>query len=327
MTILEYEPKLHPPPGPRSAELALLFATLVWGSSFTWAKASGDAINRISGAGAGAMVGPLLLMGVRFVVAGALWLVLFPQARRGWTWASAGRGAVLGLLLGCGLILQVLGLDRTTEAVSAFLTSLTILWVPALMTLWMRKPPKAWFWLGVMLAAGGIWLMTGAMPTGFREGEMLGLACSIAFSFHIIVLNVLVPRDDPWRITAGQLLFAGMLALAFCLLLPAGREALAPAQFLPIIRDRAIYANLLLLIAFPTLMSFGIMSHFQPRVDASRATLIYLLEPIFAAGYAWLTIGRGLGRSELIGAGLILAANAVVEILVVRAEARSPDPT
>jgi drug/metabolite transporter (DMT)-like permease len=318
MTILEYEPKLKPPPSPRSAELALLFATMVWGSSFTWAKASGDAINRISGAGAGAMVGPLLLMGVRFILGGVLWMILFPRARRGWSWPSVGRGAILGLLLGCGLILQVLGLDRTTEAVSAFLTSLTILWVPALMTVWMRKPPSVWYCLGVGLAGWGIWLMTGAMPTGFGAGERLGLACSIAFSFHIIVLNVLVPRDSPGRITGAQLLVAGFLAMGFCLCVPAGRQAAAPAQFWTILRDPAVCSNLLLLIAFPTIISFGIMSYFQPRVEPTRATLIYLLEPIFAAGYAWITIGRGLGASELLGAGLILAANGVVEVLAVR---------
>jgi hypothetical protein len=62
MEVVDYVPKLKPRHSTRAAELALLFATLVWGSSFTWAKASGDAINRLTGAGANAMIGPLLLM-------------------------------------------------------------------------------------------------------------------------------------------------------------------------------------------------------------------------------------------------------------------------
>jgi drug/metabolite transporter (DMT)-like permease len=212
-------------------------------------------------------------------------------------------------------VLQVLGLDRTTEAVSAFLTSLTIIWVPAIMTLCMRKPPRWWYWVGVALASWGIWLMTGAMPGGFGTGEVLGLACSIAFAFHIIALNSLVTRDSPWRMTGAQLLVVGLLALTICLILPDGRGDVMSAHLWSTLSDRLVWINLLLLIAFPTIISFGIMSHFQPRVDPSRAALIYLMEPIFAGGYAWLAVGRALGPTELLGAGLILAANAVVEIL------------
>ncbi|HEY7089876.1 MAG TPA: DMT family transporter [Tepidisphaeraceae bacterium] len=300
-------------PSPRAAELALLFATLVWGSSFTWAKASGDAINRITGAGQNAMAGPAMLMAARFMLAGALWMIAFPQARRGWTRVGLMRGALLGLLVGTGLILQVLGLDRTTEAVSAFLTSLTILWVPAIMTLWMRKPPTPIFWAGVVLAGCGIWLMTGAMPAGFGRGEVLGLACSIAFSFHIIALNAIVPRENAWRMTGMQLLVAGALAAVFAIAVGGWGSRTVEA-----FADGSVSVNLVLLILFPTFISFGIMSYFQPAVDASRATLIYLMEPIFAAAYAWMSIGRRLGPVELFGAALILAANVLVEVLAAR---------
>jgi drug/metabolite transporter (DMT)-like permease len=324
MTILESEPQLKSSHSTRAAELALLFATLVWGSSFTWAKASGDKINQLTGAGVNAMVGPLLLMSARFLGAGVLWLILFPQSRRGWTGASLARGVVLGFLLGSGLVLQVLGLDRTSEAVSAFLTSLTILWVPAIMTLWLRKPPQGWFWIGVVMAAGGTWLMNSTKPGGFGLGEVLGLACSIAFSVHIIALNALVPRDNPWRMTAAQLLTVGLLAIGFCLALPAGREVMRLETLRPVSVDRTVWIHLLLLIFLPTLISFGIMSYFQPRVDPSRAALIYLMEPIFAAAYAWIAVGRSLGPIELIGASLILAANAVVEILAQRGKGSEP---
>jgi len=43
--------------------------------------------------------------------------------------------------------------------------------------------------------------------------------------------------------------------------------------------------------------------------------LIYLAEPIFAALYAYVAVGRTLSVIALLGAGLILAANVLVEIL------------
>ena len=82
-----------------------------------------------------------------------------------------GRSIVLGAMLSCGMIVQHLGLDRTSEAVSAFLTSLTILFVPLILTLALRKPPAPVMWLGVVIATAGVWLMTGAAPSGFGVGE------------------------------------------------------------------------------------------------------------------------------------------------------------
>ena len=61
--------------------------------------------------------------------------------------------------------------------------------------------------------------------------------------------------------------------------------------------------------------AFGLLFYFQPKLDPTRAALIYLAEPIFAAFYASVAVGRTLSVIALLGAGLILAANVLVEIL------------
>src|SRR5207253_2740481 len=105
------------------------------------------------------------------------WGGSFTWAKDAMTTINARAGAAAGAMMG-----QQLGLDRTSQAVSAFLTSLSILFVPLLMLLVLRRPPPAALWLGVALAGAGIWLMTGAAPGGFGPGELLGLCCSILFS-------------------------------------------------------------------------------------------------------------------------------------------------
>ena len=70
--------------------------------------------------------------------------------------------------------------------------------------------------------------------------------------------------------------------------------------------------NLALLIAMPTLYSYVAMIYFQPRVDPSRAALIYLAEPAFAAIFACVAAGRSMTLPAVVGAGLIFAANGVV---------------
>ncbi|MDQ3439981.1 MAG: DMT family transporter [Planctomycetota bacterium] len=275
----------------RTPALALLAATLFWGFGFTWAKMGGAAVNAAMGLADGAYVGPLFLLAWRFIVAAILWAILFREARTGWTLRSALRGALLGVFLGTGLVLQHIGLDRTSEAVAAFLTALTIVFVPLLMTLVVRKPPTALQWGGVIVATLGVWLMTGATPSGFGVGEVLGLGAAIVFSGYIIAVNTIVPNENPARMALGQFAVTALLTLVACFFVHAGPEALA--QTPRVVSAPIVWLNLLLLVVFTTIGSFGLLNFFQPRVDPTRAALIYLVEPIFAAGYAYIATGRG----------------------------------
>ncbi|HEY1686460.1 MAG TPA: DMT family transporter [Tepidisphaeraceae bacterium] len=299
----------------RLAAVALLAATVFWGFGFTWAKEGGANANRLSGLSHGNPLGPIWLLCVRFLSAGILWLAIIPAARRGWTLRSLGRGVGLGAMLAAGLITQHLGLDRSSEAVTAFLTSLTILFVPLIMTLVLGRPSPWRLWAGVVLATIGVWLMTGASPRGFGLGECLAIGCAVIFSVQLIALNYLVAADDPARIAAAEFLTVGVITGIICLCLKGGPHALSPARALQLIVAPGIGWNLLLMVLLVTIGSFGLQTYFQPRVDPTRAVLLYLCEPIFASVYAWIIAGRGLGKTAVVGALLILCANALVELL------------
>src|SRR5215218_2422344 len=162
----DYQPAVVAPEktGARAATFALLMACVFWGCGFTWAKAAGAAVNRHAGLAPGAPLGPIWVLSLRFALAGVLWMAIFPAARRGWSWKSVARAVVAGTLLASGLVTQHLGLDRSSEAITAFMTSLTILFVPLIMTVALRRPPPRVLWIGVALAMAGVWLMTGASP-------------------------------------------------------------------------------------------------------------------------------------------------------------------
>jgi drug/metabolite transporter (DMT)-like permease len=305
--------RLAHPTGPPT--LGLLLATLAWAGSFTWAKATGDGVNQAAGLASGALLGPILLLAWRFTAAGLLWFILIPGARRGWSWASLGRSVLLGALLWAGQTVQMLGLDRTSEAVSAFLTSLTVVFVPLLMVVVVRRPPPAALWLPVGLAAAGIWLMTGAAPTGFGAGEMLGLACAVLFSAHMIALSEVARWDSPWQMAGGQFLSVGLGSAIVSLVVSDEAAPLTlPIQW-AIFTSSELWLYVVLLIVVSTMAAFGLMFYFQPKLDPTRAALIYLAEPVFAAFYAYMAVGRTLSVIALLGAGLILAANVLVEIL------------
>ncbi|HEX8520861.1 MAG TPA: DMT family transporter [Tepidisphaeraceae bacterium] len=297
----------------RAAVLVLILATVFWGCGFTWAKAAGAAINAACRLPDGAAIGPIWVLAMRFFAGGIVWLIVFPKARRNWTRQDVVRSVILGSVLSLGMIVQHLGLDRTSEAVSAFLTSLTILFVPLMMTFVLRRPPRGAIWIGVVLATIGVWLMTGAAPTGFGAGEMLGLACAIVYAVDIIILNYLIAPETTSKLTAGQFLVVGLATLVTCLFLPAGPWALASTHRLLALPNVGL--NVLLLLIFPTLAAFGLQFRFQPRIDPSRAALIYLMEPIFASLFALAMTGRGLSAIAVAGGALIVCANGIVEAL------------
>jgi drug/metabolite transporter (DMT)-like permease len=298
----------------RIAELALLVGTVFWGCSFTWAKDGADAMNASIGASAGSALGPILLLGIRFLLGGMIWLAIFAPARRGWSLVSVLRCIFLGMLLFMAMTFQVVGLLTTTEAVSAFLTSLTVLFVPLLMTIALRRPPGLAAWVGVILATAGIWLMTSAAPAGIGAGELLGICASMSFAIYILAVNSIVPKDHPSRITAGQFVVCGIISLVTVAVAAQVRHAqvdFSTARFF--VSD--VLRPLVLLVLLPTLCAYGLLMRYQPLVDPTRAAILYLAEPIFAGGYAWIVAGRKMGPREIAGALLILIANLVVEFL------------
>ena len=297
---------------------ALLLGTVFWGCGFTWAKAAGEAVQDAAGLPRGAAFGPIFLLGWRFLIASLVWFVAFPESRRGWTLRGWGWAIIVGLPLGAGLIVQHVGLDRTSEAVSAFLTSLTILFVPLLMTFALRKPPRPVLWIGVILATLGVWVMTGAQPRGFGLGEILGLGCAFLFSLYILAVNAASAHQTAWRMVGAQFAVTAAACFIACGFQQGGPANLNPARMASILAVRSVWLNLVLLIVFTTLVAFGLLTFYQPLLDPTRAALIYLAEPIFATLYAAIAAGHRASLMTLAGAALILIANLLVEVLTSR---------
>ena len=212
-----------------SATLWLVVATALWGAGFTWGKSAQHTIN-LAGPGEHSAVGPLLFLAVRFLLAGAIWMIVFwKRAGRGWSAGTVGRSVVLGALLGGGLVIQHLGLDRSSEAVIAFLTTLSIVFVPLLSIAILRRSPPAATWIGIAVALVGVWRLTGGSPRGMGAGEWLGVACAAVFSVYLLTLNALMQRDTPWRLTGGQFIVIGVFCGLAVLCLPGGAATLRPA--------------------------------------------------------------------------------------------------
>ena len=273
--------------------LALLIACVCWGALFTWAKQIMEEVNDRAGLSKTALLGVLLLQSWRFALAGILWVIAFPAARVGWSWSSFGRAVLLSVPFTAAMIVQQVGLTRTSPAVNAFLTGLNVLFVPLILALVTGRLPRPTLWIGIALALLGTWLLAGGGPGGIGVGELLGVGCSILFSIHILLINLLLKDDSPARMIGGQFILTSILCIAITLCVAPSRSP--HLLLLPV--SAGLRLNLLLLIIFSTIVAFGLMLFFQPQVDPTCAAFVYLTEPIFAAGFAWVIAGQKFIRA------------------------------
>ena len=289
----------------------LVLACLFWGMGFSWAKNVGDAINAAAGLPSDAAVGPLTGLMLRFTAASIVWIAVIPASRRGWSWQTAKAGCIIGCMLALGLILQHVGLGLSDESVIAFLTNLTVLFVPMwVLAVGQRRPRRAVV-LAVPVAVAGIALLAGIRPGSAigGAGAWWGIGCAAAFAAEILLLDRLGRDESPARIALLIFVTAAVTCAVIAALLPGFWQI----RWQALARSRA-WMEFVPLTLLTTLAAFALMAAFQPTVDPSRAAVIYLCEPLFAAAFAWWHNGRAMTVDAMAGAALILLANVIAEL-------------
>jgi drug/metabolite transporter (DMT)-like permease len=239
-------------------------------------------------------------LAVRFLIGAA---VVWPLAARRPVEQERGvvrAGFLCGAVLCAGYVFQTVGLQYVSSSVSAFITYLLVLIVPLLSAIVLRRPPTTPTIVGILLAAGGLYLLNGANPS-FGKGELLTLGCAFCFAVHIILLAEFAPRYDSMRLNAVQLTAVG----ALCLI---------PGVFtggydFPL----SVWLAALYTGVAASAVAFGLMVWAQRRVSPSRTALLLMLEPVFAA-VAGAIAGDHLGLLGATGAALILAGVVLAEL-------------
>jgi drug/metabolite transporter (DMT)-like permease len=312
--------------GNRATPMLILVA-LLWGLSSPLMK---DWQTAAVGCPGGEFLSSVTLIALRMSAA----LVVLIAVRPGLVWKVRGREHGIGLLIGSsfaiGITFQVLGLAWTTPARSAFIMSLGSAWIPLL----------AWACLGLSVSRAGLIGLTlgilgaAVLSLGNSDGSQVGsalglgdaltLAASIILAVQILLLDRLGRKAEPAHLSVG--FFAmGAGAAAAVAVATAGSGAGLGAWFawtVSMLGNPKVLIELVILILGPTVLALHLMNVYQPRVSASRAALIYLLEPVFSAAFSvpWGLDELGLGL--VVGGGLILGGNFLVELPIWRP--RSP---
>jgi drug/metabolite transporter (DMT)-like permease len=287
------------------AHLLLLAVVFVWGATFVLVK---DALQDVS---------PLLFNFLRMTLAFVALVLVNQRQLRHISRRALFSGSIVGLFLAAGYQFQTAGLALTTPAKSAFITGLVVVFVP-LFTIVpalrpANSPPPRWTAaVGALLAFSGLLLLTTPAGTTLQNlftsiglGDLLTLACAIAFAGHLLAL-----AHTSHRVNTGQLatLQIGVAALIMAITLPLGGK-----PHLTLTPRLTIALAITSLLA--TAAAFTIQSWAQRHLPPTHTAILLTLEPVFACLTSFLILHEHLGRRSLLGAALILAGIAFIELL------------
>jgi drug/metabolite transporter (DMT)-like permease len=308
----------------------LVLTTVLWGLSFplmkNWQDAVQDAAPKCPGGG---VVSSLTVIGVRTFLALIVFGLVKPDLFLKPSFREHAVGALVGVTNFVGFALQVVGLATTTPARSGFLTSLCSAWVPLLAWAAFRSRIGAPTVLGLALGLGGAAVLhLGKEPErplhaeaqsvpALADGDLLTLVASGFFAVAVLLLDRLGRRAAAGHLTVSFLASTG-LASFVVILARLSQDGSGLVDWLhwtsQMLQRPVILRDVLLLTMLCTVLAFHWMTTYQPKLSASRAALIYLLEPVFASLFSLAWGHDRVTGYLLLGGGLILVGNLLVEM-------------
>lgn len=292
------------------ANLMLLLAALIWGSTFVAQTTASDTVEPFTFLFSRSFIGFLFLIPViaifnfkdnKKLIDGEKPKTLIPSK------LTILAGVLCGIALTIASYCQQKGISLMTDNASGkagFITALYIVFTPIFGILLKRKIPKI-IAVCVPIATLGFYLL--CIKTGFKIefGDILTLLSAFFFSFHILIVDYFMERGaNPIKTSCIQFLVVGIISLILAFIFEKPN--------ISIIWDARLE------ILYAGLMSSGIAYTLQimaqKDADPTSATLIMSLESVFAALSGWLVLGESLSGKELIGCLLVFIAVILAQV-------------
>jgi drug/metabolite transporter (DMT)-like permease len=175
--------------------------------------------------------------------------------------------------------------------------------------------------LGLAIAGTALVLIGGSGSGSFESvGVIMALAAAVAYSTYILVADTVVPKIDPFLLSA---LIATGGAVTFWLtgLIHGGLTLSLPAHGWLDIAGIVLVSTVLPVVTF--LLGLA-------RVGAATASIVSCFEPVVTVSLAMLLYGERLGPAQLAGGALVLCAVILLQAKVrgdgAPAQATGPAP-
>ncbi|MDQ2816613.1 MAG: EamA family transporter [Candidatus Eremiobacteraeota bacterium] len=293
--------------------LALVTVYILWGSTYLgihWAEAT---------------IPPLLMSGVRFLIAGAaLFLWRYPSARRAFRgptpkhWRAA-------LIIGAALILGgnggvALAERSVPSGVTAVIVAMTPLWMALIDRFGFKRQLNGWTWAGIIIGFAGVALLIGSPGSGRIDpvGAVILVVGSLSWaSGSIYSREATLPQDSSLGI--GMEMLAGGACLCVVSVVSGEAFRLHPAHVTALSLLSFLY-----LIVFGAIVGFSAYLWLLRVAPTSRVATYAYVNPIVA-----VLLGAAVGHEPVttrtIAAGAVIVAGVALIVANARAQAGEPE--
>ena len=278
----------------RRADLMLLLTTSFWGiSNCLTAICLRD-------------MQPLTLNAFRFVIAFLVLGFVFHKNLRRVSRVTVKYSIMVGLSLVIVYTSLTYGVLYTSVSNAGFIGALSVVTTPILEFIVYHKKPEKKFGVSMILCLIGLALMTLNETLKPAFGDVICLFAAIFYSVDLMVTEKAVANEkvDPLALGVCDLAVVGVVMLVLSLLVE------TPA--LP--QSPEVWASALFLGIFCSGVCLVLQSVYQKDTTAARAGLIFTLEPVFSAVFAFFLLGERLGLKGYVGAALMLVSLLIMEL-------------
>lgn len=282
------------------SSMLLFLAAFIWGIAFVAQSVGMD------------YMGPLSFNGARFLMGSVVLMPLVIYRRRqnqkagiasADTRITIKGGVCCGLALCAASLLQQYGMIYTTVGKAGFITTLYIVMVPVF-GIFLKKKVPGKSWIGVVIAAAGMYLLCMSESLTLSKGDGLVFLCAVIFSVHILVIDYFSPKADGVEISCIQFLTAGTIAGILALIFESPQLSQFIAGIIPL-----GYAGILSCGVAYTLQVIG-----QKNAEPAVASMILSLESVISVLAGWVILKQKLTGRELLGCALVFAAVILVQL-------------
>ncbi len=273
--------------------MLLLFAALIWGSSFVAQELGARVLPTYTFNGLRMLVGSLVLLPVIFISD----RLSKPENVKGWNKETLIAGVCCGLALFFATSCQQMGITLgTTAGKSGFITTLYIVVVPVI-GLFLKRKAGINVWIAVAVACVGLYLICVSEDFSVATGDLVTMLCAFFFSLQILIIDHYALAVDGVRLSCLQFLVVAVISLPFALFEEVTLNGLL----------QGIYP-----MFYVGIMSCGVAYTLQiitqKNLKPEIASLLMSFESVFAGLTGWLILDNQFTVSQVIGCVCMFAA-------------------
>lgn len=280
------------------ADMMLVLVTLCWGVSYYLMDVSLTDM------------GPFTLNAYRFLGAFVIGGLLSLRKLKGINKQTLKYSLLIGSVLVFVYIGATFGVKYTTLSNSGFLCALTVIFVPIIEILVLRKKPQKKIIFAVTMSLIGIMMLTlkddFSINMANLRGDLLCILGATAYAIDLILTEKAVSHEevDAFQLGVFQLGVTGVYMLVMSFIFEQPHLPTTPM----------IWGSVIFLSIFCTGVAFIVQAIAQQYTTAAHVGIIFTLEPVFAAVVAYFFAGEVLTAKSYLGAVIMMAALFVTEI-------------